>query len=172
MKIICSSKIARLIFLICLILIVPFYVFGDEINVRVSHDNDDAEENVDNHGDMYLDSSDLEMTWDGHDQAIGIRFLNISIPPGSVITDAYITFKAKDNESNETYLVIKGENSDNADRFSDDDYDITNRSVTSAFVNWDNVPPWNNNEYYNTPDLTSIVQEIISREGWASGNQA
>jgi Tfp pilus tip-associated adhesin PilY1 len=169
MNIICRAKIARLFFLIWFILILPFYVFGAEVNVRVAHNDDDAEETISN-GDMYRSSSDLEMTWDGHDQAVGIRFLNILIPPGAVITNAYIRFKAKGTESNSTNLVIKAENSDNAARFGSSDDDITDRPVTNALVNWNNVAPWNNNSNYNTPDLTAMVQEIINRLGWASGN--
>ncbi|WP_300460945.1 PilC/PilY family type IV pilus protein [Desulfobacula sp.] len=176
MKIICRHKIFRFILLIGLFLILPFYVFGAEVNVRVSHDNDDAEENLNNawnKGDMILDSSDLEMTWDDYEskrQAIGIRFLNIAIPHGAVISDAYITFKAKDTETGATDLIIKGEDRDDAARFSDTDYDITGRPVTDAVVNWNNVDDWNDNVVYNTPDLASIIQEIISRVGWVSGN--
>lgn len=173
MNIICKIKIFRLIFLISLILILPFQALGDEINVRVSHGDDDAEEEVSN-GDVHRTSSDLEMTWDDYEdrdnQVIGLRFLTISIPSGAVITNAYIRFKAKDKEENDTDLVIKGEDSDDAVRFTDTDGDITSRPLTDASVAWNNLSTWNNNGLYDTPDITTIVQEIINRDGWESGN--
>ena len=173
MNIISKIKIIRLVFLISLILILPFHALGDEINVRVSHGDDDAEEELSN-GNVHLTSSDLEMTWDDYDgrdtQVIGIRFLNISIPAGSVITNAYISFKAKDSESDATNLVIKGEGSDDAARFTNNTGDISGRPVTDAQVNWNNMPPWTDNSTYESPDIASLVQEIVSRAGWISGN--
>ena len=36
---------------------------------------------------------------------------------------------------------------------------------------WNSIPAWNTvSERHLTPDLTSIVQEIVDRGGWSSGN--
>lgn len=45
-------------------------------------------------------------------------------------------------------------------------------SLTTAFVDWANVMAtgWTAGNEYVTPDLTSVVQEILDRPGWASGN--
>jgi hypothetical protein len=158
----------RLILWICLMVVLPFSVFGDEIEVRVSHGDDDAQENVST-GDIYLTNTDLEMTWEGDEKAIGIRFFDIAIPSGAVITNAHMVFKAAGDESDATDLVIRGEDSDDAGRFTVANGDITNRALNNGFVNW-HVPPWNSNSIYETPDLTSLVQEIIGRGGWVSGN--
>ncbi|RLB84522.1 MAG: hypothetical protein DRH26_19115, partial [Deltaproteobacteria bacterium] len=158
----------RLILWICLVFVLPFSVFGDEIEVRVSHGDDDAEENLIT-GDTYLSHRDLEMTWGDDDQIIGLRFLNIAIPSGAVVTNAYVAFKAAGDESDATHLVIRGEDSDDAGRFAANNRDIIDRAVTNGFVNW-HVPPWNGNLTYETPDLTPLVQEIIRRGGWVPGN--
>jgi len=42
-----------------------------------------------------------------------------------------------------------------------------------SLVDWDNIPDWSKEAYLSaqaTPDLTSLVQEIIDRPGWESGN--
>lgn len=158
----------RLLLWICFMVVLPFSVFGDQIEVRVSHGDDDAQENIST-GDIYLTNVDLEMTCEGDDQAIGIRFLDIAIPSKAVITNAYMVFKAAGDETDATDLVIRAEDSDDAGRFTVDNGDITNRALNNGFVNW-HVPPWNSNSIYETPDLTSLVQEIIGRGGWVPGN--
>jgi hypothetical protein len=42
--------------------------------------------------------------------------------------------------------------------------------VLTDAVNWDAVDAWTAETTYDTPDLTSIVQDIIDRSGWSSGN--
>lgn len=166
-------KSVRLILLICLILVLPWRAFGDDIDVKVSHSDDDAEQELST-GNMHRSSSDLEMAWDDYnnrnEQAIGIRFKGISIPPGAVVTNAFITFTAKDDEENKTDLLIKGEASDNAVRFTNTKNDITDRIHTNASVAWNNLPPWSDNVSYDTPNLRSLVQEIVNRDGWSAGN--
>jgi hypothetical protein len=154
-----------------LALALPLSVFGQVIDIRVSHGDDDAKEKVST-GEVDLTHADLEMTRGDDDQVIGLRFLNIPIPSGAVITHAHLVFKAtgaENDESDATDLVIRAEDSDDADRFTADNRDITDRPVTNSFVNW-HVPPWNTRSTYETPDLTSLVQEIIGREGWAWGH--
>ncbi len=158
----------RLILWLCLMFSLPFSVFGDEIEIRVSHGDDDAQEKIST-GEISLGNTDLEMTWGDGDQVIGIRFLSIFIPSGAVITNAHMAFKAASDQTAATDLVIRGEDSDDAGRFTVNNRDITDRAVTNAVANW-RVPPWNNNSIYETPDLTSLVQEIINRGGWVSGN--
>ena len=63
------------------------------LEVRISHNNDDAEERENNQG-MYLTSTDLELVYNGGRgrQQVGMRFLNITIPQGTVIKNTYIRF--------------------------------------------------------------------------------
>ena len=51
------------------------------ISVRVASSADDAEEDAD--GNVFTDSSDLEMTYnDGDYQSVGVRFGGLDIPQG------------------------------------------------------------------------------------------
>ena len=66
--------------------------FGGKVwESRVSSGNDDAEEDVSGGG-MDLSSSDLEMLDDGGVQVIGLRFVEIPIPKGAVVDNAFVEF--------------------------------------------------------------------------------
>lgn len=70
-------------------------------------------------------------------------------------------------------LTIKGENSDHAAALTASSKNVLRRVKTSASVNW--VPAaWTAVDLagaaQQTPDIKSIVQEIVDRSGWVSGN--
>ena len=141
---------------------------------RVSQGTDDAEECLVNTL-MYIDSSDLELTSGTSScasaQSIGIRFQNITIPQGATVINAYLEFTVDEIDTESTNLVFHGENTDNSSTFVSAYYNITNRPKTSSYVSWDNVPSWTTvGATHQTPDLTSIIQEIINRPSWQSGN--
>lgn len=140
------------------------------LSLRISNKHDDAEEKVSD-GDMSLGSNDLEMVMDGSkEQIVGMRFRNVSIPQNSRIISAYIEFEADESDSGTTNLTIFGENTDYAAIFSKADYNISTRTKTSASVTWNSIPYWSKNSIYQTPDLSGIIQEIVYRQNWESGN--
>ncbi len=142
------------------------------LDIPVSSTNDDAEEKESN-GHMYRDSSDLELTEDDHQQVIGIRFQNLNIPKNATITNAYIQFSVDETSSEATNLNIYGEATDNANSFSDSHYNISSRSKTTSSTAW-SPPAWNSRHEQGvnqrTPELKDIIQEIVNRGGWSSGN--
>ena len=144
------------------------------VSSRVSTGNDDAEQ-YQSGGSMYLNSSDLELVYDGSkgNQYIGIRFNNMVIPQGATITDAYIQFTVDETNSGTTNLIIKGQDADNPGGFTTSNYNISNRTSTSASVNW-SPAPWTSvgaaGADQRTPNLASVVQEIVNRSGWSPGN--
>ncbi len=144
---------------------------SDAINVPVIASDDDAEEQTD--GDMYLTSPDLDF-FNSTDRAVGIRFQNLQVPQGVEITKAYIEFVAHNEgdavDSGAASMVIKAEATDDAWAFSSTVNDISSRSVTSQSVTWDPIPAWVLNQTYQTPDISAVVQEVVGRSGWMSGN--
>ncbi|RDH85507.1 MAG: hypothetical protein DIZ78_11250 [endosymbiont of Escarpia spicata] len=140
-----------------------------EIPVIASHDDGEEPLSADQ---PVLASDDLELanTSDG-DQVVGIRFQNITIPRGSEITEAFIDFTVDEKTSGSTNLTINGEAADNAVEFAWTYHNIIDRPTTSASVAWDDVPSWDKvGEVQTTPDIASVVQEIVNRGGWSSGN--
>ncbi len=138
---------------------------------QVSHNHDDAEEDVGN-GNVDRGSGDLELTVDGGDlQEVGMRFRSVTIPPGALITNAWIRFVADESNSGVTNLTFFAEATDDAAIFSSSDGNITGRTKTAASVAWTGVPSWTTGTTYQTgANLAPIIQEVINRPGWASGN--
>jgi hypothetical protein len=133
------------------------------ITNQVGGDSDDAEEESD--GDMNLGSSDLDLG----QYKVGMRFSGLGIPAGSEIKQAYIIFEGTNYRNNSTSLTIRGEKSINAPTFTTSDWNISNRTPTNSSVAW-TPTNWNDNNYYNSPEIKTIIQEIVNQTGWASGN--
>ncbi|MDN3511516.1 MAG: hypothetical protein NG784_09450, partial [Candidatus Jettenia sp.] len=75
--------------------------------------------------------------------------------------------------SEATSLTIQGENVDNAMAFTAVSGNISSRPRTISAVPWSPVPWTTVGEVgpkQRTPDISSIIQEIINRPGWSSGN--
>lgn len=151
------------------------------LRVRVAAGSDDAEENRTDGssiGNMDVTSSDLELIQDGSKvQLVGMKFNNISIPQGAKIQTAYIQFTTDEIGSkniNPFAVSVFGEATDNAATYTSTSSNIVNRARTTASVAWNNVPDWlligEAGPAQRTPNLASVVQEIVDRPGWAAGN--
>jgi len=150
-----------------------------DMDFYVTSGSDDAEErNPDTHTyHAYHDSGDLDLGRDidtnFSDMAIGTRFNNIKIPRGATISRAYIeftTYSIYASTQNTIQLSIHGEDVDNSATFTATSKNITARPTTAASLTWD-VDPWVAlYEKHQTPDIKTIIQEIIDRPAWAEGN--
>ena len=146
------------------------------VESRISSNNDDAEERIGGfgEGDMYLSNNDLRMyrniSSSNRRMWWGLRFQNVSVPQGATITSATVEFRASSNSTGATAsMTLWGQLATNPSTFTSSDYDISTRSRTSASAAW-SVPQWSNNNNYDTPSLTAIVQEIVDQPGWSANN--
>jgi hypothetical protein len=103
----------------------------------------------------------------------GLRF-QLPIPQGATIVRAYVQFTVEDPSTGPTTLTIQGEASDNARPFKTGvKREITNRPRTASSVSW-SVPGWPTRGAagldQQTQDLSTVLQEIVNRPGWVSGN--
>lgn len=138
---------------------------------------DDAGEYDD--GEMVLESSDLEMMYDDErqykaDQKLGgMRFADIRIPRGTQIQKAYLQFAADEAHTEPTELTIHAELAASAEEFGMPKGDISSRKKTEASVKW-SPEPWElryeRSEKQRTPDLSSLIQEVVSQPDWREGN--
>jgi Calx-beta domain len=140
------------------------------IDTRITTGTDDVEQR--SSGSMSMDSSDLELVTDGSTvQTVGLRFLGIDIPQGAIITSAYIQFQTDEVTTGAASLVIRGEDTGDAAAFSSTAYDLTSRIMTDAMVGW-TPDPWSTigqaGLAQRSPDITTILQEIVSRSDWAA----
>jgi gliding motility-associated-like protein len=148
--------------------------------------NDDVEEIITSDdpnismGEMYFDSSDLEFAYDpgGSEgpQIIGLRFNNVNLPQ-ETITNAYIQFTSDEPGSGgsnqiSTQVTITAELTANASQFGTNNYNLSNRTKTTASVDW-SVPSWNSlggetGPNQATPDITPILNEIMDLSGFST----
>jgi hypothetical protein len=137
---------------------------------------DDMEENLDD-GTQDINSTDLELNTEGPPeprQIVGLRYVDIGIPPLSTINSASVQFMVDEDDVEVTNVRIFGELSANSAPFTDAVNNLSNLTRTSNSVVWSNIPVWTGTGTVGpdqrTPDLSSIIQEIIDQPGWAAGN--
>ena len=141
------------------------------VEVRVAASSDDAEERAS--GGMRLTSSDLDLVYHGSNQTVGMRFNGVDIPQGATIVNAYLQFQVEETTSEATSLSIGGEAIDNAATFTSSAGDISSRARTAAAVTWSPVAWATVGEAgpdQRTPNIAPVIQEIVNRPGWTSGN--
>ena len=132
---------------------------------------DDAEEGA--RGRMLLRSSDLELTRDRTRQRVGLRFTGVRVPRRAVIRRAWVQFSADRRTTRSTRLRIRAQASDSAPRFRPRRFDLSRRTRASATVSW-SPRRWTSagarGVRQRTPNLRSVLQPVVNREGWRSGN--
>jgi hypothetical protein len=145
------------------------------IDIAISNGGDDVEE--DKNGNIYDDSSDLELVYDSYNnssyQTIGLRFRNVNLPKNATITSAYIQFTADESHSNSADLEISLHNSTNSPVFTDSN-NVSGRSTFASKVTWQ-PSGWSSGQTgsaQKTPSLKNMVQNLVNQSGWASGNSA
>lgn len=141
----------------------------------INTNNDDAENDLGN-GAMDVSSTDLELTTDGSIlQLVGMRFSEVKIPAGSKILNAYVQFTVDEvNTGGQVDLFISMEEEDNAAAITSATNDLALRDFMDANVIWNSVPDWSTvgdaGANQQTPDIAKLLQEVVSRSGWAAGN--
>ena len=142
------------------------------VEAIVQTGSDDAEQGPS--GGMDLVSTDLELVTDGTKvQRVGLRFGNLQVPAGATITRAWIQFQTDEVSTDAATLTLRAEAADNTPTYAGTNSNVSNRPVTSASVAW-NPPAWTTvgarTTAQQTPDISSLVQAVVSRPGWAQGN--
>jgi hypothetical protein len=97
------------------------------VDVRVAKGENDVEES--SRGRININSTNLELVYDGSAQKVGLRFTDVGIPQGATIVNAYIQFKAGQASTNGINLSIQGDASPNAPAFT-----ATARNVSSRLM--------------------------------------
>jgi hypothetical protein len=89
------------------------------------------------------------------------------------VTRAYVQFTADEAHFEPTNLVVQAQAADNAGTFLTADGDLSNRALTEATVLW-SPGDWEfveeAGDAQRTADLSPLLQEVVSRAGWESGN--
>ena len=98
-----------------------------------------------------------------------IRFTNVTIPQGATIRSAWPRFTAFDSQTAslldaKCYFVDADDPDAPANKTELDAFSLT------AAIDWEDPPQWVDGLQYNAPELKTILQTVIDRTGWESGN--
>lgn len=105
------------------------------------------------------------------DYVNGIRFQNIDIPPGSRIVQAKLTlYYGEWTRDTPIRVQILADDTDSARSFLDSEPLASERPLTLATVGWEITQSPPNYSWFDSPDITAVIQEIINRPGWQKGN--
>lgn len=100
----------------------------------------------------------------------GARFTNVTIPNATTINGAFLTIRALLSTTPSTSgVIIRTQLTDNAATFSTrQNYDGRVRSGSSS--TWILPNPWTAGTDYDSVSFPSIIQLIVDRALWVSGN--
>jgi len=117
--------------------------------------------------DAVIDETEIGL---GEKWMVGLRFTGVAISNGTAIASVRVQFMASASESGDTDIMIFGEAADDAQTFERQGRNLSRRNRTAVSVSWHDIPVWQKDNFYETPDLSGIIEEIINRPGWQSGN--
>lgn len=99
-----------------------------------------------------------------------LRFTNVTIPNGATVNAATLKLTAAIADVGDTVrLNIAAEDADNP-AVPTSCADLAGRVRTSASVPWDFTTDWVIDTEYSPGDLAAVIQELVDRGGWSSGN--
>ncbi len=149
------------------------------IDLQVNDTNNDVYygQSFDHYSNNGYDGYLYAGTWDNLGEHVGLRFTNVTIPSGATVTSSTIQVYGEGIDDpgsvSNVHLKIWGDDADNPAAWSSSGgnrpHEITQ---TTAGVDWDPAtwPNWGAPAWVTSPDISPIVQEIVDRPGWVSGN--
>ena len=133
-------------------------------------------------GTLDTGSSDLDLTGDtatGDFGArgpvvVGLRYDGVALPKNALITSATITFTRSGTNLGSVTFDVVGDASDDAAPFvggttNPANFNVSTRPATTASVVWESTTAWTD-VTAESANLATIVQELVNRDGWESGN--
>ncbi len=103
----------------------------------------------------------------------GMRFLNVALDQGEDVNEAHLTLRASASKSGTVVNTrISAEDVDDAITFADNAgaFEARWAARTTARVDWDAIPAWTGDSDYDSPDIKTVIKEIVDRGSWVSGN--
>jgi hypothetical protein len=105
----------------------------------------------------------------GRASLTAFRFAGIDIPRGAVIQSAVLYLFTLGNDGKAIHVRYRGERSADSAPLSLAAGDLSSRSKTTAFIDG-SPPPWPLREFSASPDLSTVIHEIVAQPGWQPGN--
>lgn len=135
------------------------------LDLQVGASSDDAYQKTS--GDVVLTGS-LGIV-DNVDEWNGYRWTSVTVPNSATIDVAHMEVEITNAGWDEPNHTFFGNDVDSAVTFSATTNNVSGRARTSASEVWDNSNLGAPGRF-NTTDLSPLVNEIVNRTGWGSGN--
>lgn len=132
--------------------------------ITVSTGNDDGQETA--AGNVSLTGVATTIGSGGTPMTFGFIIRGVNADHGDTINDARVNVYPVDDTLDSPNLTIRAER--NPANFSTADFNMTSRTRTTATVTW-NATDIGINAYKTSPDIATVIQEIIDDPGWVSG---
>lgn len=113
----------------------------------------------------------IGLTETGESVVSGFRFQTLNIPSNAKILSATLEFEsASASISTLSPLRIRVENTGDSAPFQAATSNFGSRSLSSSYIQWNNLDPWLTGLKYTSPDISSLLQGVIDRSDWCGGN--
>ena len=99
-----------------------------------------------------------------------LRFTSVAIAQGTTIDNAKVSLRSSggtDYVGKSVYIFAEDVDDSSAPSSYSDIYSATK---TSAFAGWTLSAQSDDGTFYDSPDIKTVIQEIVDRSGWSSGN--
>lgn len=103
-----------------------------------------------------------------YDYGSWMRFTSVTIPQGASIVSASIDFRSNATTGTIPSTKLWAEAADNPTAPTSA-ADYTGRTLTTASTSW-TPSTWTVASTYTSPDIAAVIQEVVNRAGWVSGN--
>jgi hypothetical protein len=133
-----------------------------DVEYQIAASNDDMDCNAWN---STLNGTYVNVPYSSDGRRAFFRW-QLDIPAGSTINSAHLEIKSNAAYSSATTMRLQAVASDSCPALTTLPYAW---SVTSACADW-TPTTWASGTWYESPDLTDVIQEVIDRPGYAENN--
>jgi Subtilase family len=104
-------------------------------------------------------------------EVAGMRFRHLEIPQGARIIKATLKLCSYTSDLRaDLTAVIHAEAADDVDEFGSD-HRVSGATTTNASQVWQwESPAWSSNTWYESPDISQVIQEVVDRSGWSTSS--
>ena len=101
------------------------------------------------------------------------RFTSVTIPQGATVVNANLSLQqfqfAGTSDGSGVKTNVYAHDADTSATITSA-ADFQGRALTTAFTAWDDFDFTNTTHFFDSPSITAVIQEVVDRAGWASGN--
>ena len=142
---------------------------SNRASFSIANSGDDAQENLAT-GVVTKTDKALATESDSNRNLLGFRFNNVAIPKNASILSANLKLQSEGYSGTLINATIYGDRAaDSAIFDSMFTSNLSARGPTIESVNWGDIPQ-SDGDVVSSPDVSNIIEEIVSMPGWASGN--